>query len=100
MTAPSERAEPRGALPTLSTADIAGFLLVAVPVVVAFACTVWALGEFAFGGPVYGPGGQPWALGEWVISYADGFVRRGLSGEILLPFAHLFGACRHPLPRR
>src|SRR5262245_2344358 len=27
-----------------------------------------------------------WAYSEWLISYADGFVRRGLVGELLLRF--------------
>ncbi|HUG62871.1 MAG TPA: hypothetical protein VMP03_13560 [Methylomirabilota bacterium] len=66
--------------------------IVALPVTVGFVCTMRALMEFAYGGQIYGAGGQPWAFGEWMISYASGFVRRGLTGEILIPLAHLFGS--------
>jgi hypothetical protein len=27
---------------------------------------------------------EPWTISEWLISYAPGFVRRGLGGEVLL----------------
>src|SRR5262245_29774840 len=27
-----------------------------------------------------------WACSDWLISYADGFIRRGLIGELLLRF--------------
>ena len=30
-----------------------------------------------------------WAIGEWLINYSAGFVRRGLFGEIVLRLAHL-----------
>lgn len=29
-----------------------------------------------------------WAIGEWLINYSDGFVRRGLPGEVILLLAH------------
>jgi len=32
-------------------------------------------------------GGSPWSAGEWLVNYADGFVRRGLFGELYLQFA-------------
>ena len=34
-------------------------------------------------------GGHNWAVGEWLINYGGGFVRRGLTGQILLslPFS-------------
>lgn len=32
-------------------------------------------------------GGSPWSAGEWLVSYADGFVRRGLFGELFLRVA-------------
>ena len=32
-------------------------------------------------------GGDPWMAGEWLINYADGFVRRGLFGELFLAWA-------------
>lgn len=32
-------------------------------------------------------GGDGWSAGEWLISYPEGFVRRGLFGELLLRFA-------------
>ena len=31
------------------------------------------------------------AVGDWLINYAGGFVRRGLSGSLLIPLAHMFG---------
>jgi hypothetical protein len=76
--------------------DAVGLAVVALPVLVGLASTLRALWEFAWGGPIYGPGAQPWAAGEWVISYAGGFVRRGLGGEILLPFAELTGSVGAP----
>ncbi|MEZ9865242.1 hypothetical protein AB4353_18955 [Vibrio breoganii] len=33
---------------------------------------------------VYYIQGHEWVYGDWLINYADGFVRRGLSGEIFL----------------
>lgn len=33
------------------------------------------------------PLGEPWLAGEWFINYADGYVRRGLFGELFLRFA-------------
>jgi hypothetical protein len=32
-----------------------------------------------------------YTYGDWLISYADGFVRRGLGGEILIFISHLSG---------
>ena len=31
-------------------------------------------------------GGDPWTIGEWLINYQGGFVRRGLFGELFLMF--------------
>ena len=31
-------------------------------------------------------GGDPWSIGEWLINYRGGFVRRGLFGELFLMF--------------
>jgi hypothetical protein len=76
--------------------DALGLSVVLVPVIVGFVATLGALWEFAWGGPIYGPGAQPWAAGEWVISWAGGFVRRGLSGELLLPLARLTGSVGIP----
>ena len=28
---------------------------------------------------------DPWVIGDWLINYAGGFVRRGLMGELPLP---------------
>ncbi len=78
--------------PAAGRISVAGALLVIVPVAVGFLSAARALLEFAYGGDIYGPGGQPWAYGEWVISYASGFVRRGLSGEILIPLIRLTGS--------
>lgn len=33
------------------------------------------------------PEGEPWLAGDWLINYADGYVRRGLFGELFLRFA-------------
>ena len=33
--------------------------------------------------------GDPWSHGDWLISYSDGFVRRGLFGEIAFVFSDL-----------
>jgi hypothetical protein len=38
---------------------------------------------------------SPYVIGDWLINYRGGFVRRGLDGAILLPIAH---ALRSPLP--
>jgi hypothetical protein len=31
---------------------------------------------------------EQWTVGEWLVSYGGGFVRRGLSGELLLTASH------------
>lgn len=35
------------------------------------------------------PPDDPWLVGDWLIHYADGFVRRGLTGEVVLGIASL-----------
>ena len=35
---------------------------------------------------------DPWSYGDWEISYAGGFVRRGASGELLAALSSLLGA--------
>lgn len=42
------------------------------------------------------PGGE-WNASEWMIDYAAGFVRRGLSGEVLARLMHLTGLGFFPL---
>ena len=32
-----------------------------------------------------------WTIGEWLISYAGGFVRRGLPGELIHIISEFFG---------
>lgn len=39
--------------------------------------------------------GRNWPLGDWLINYEGGFVRRGLSGESLLLLSHLL--CVDPI---
>jgi hypothetical protein len=34
---------------------------------------------------------HPWITGDWLINYGAGFVRRGMSGEIMLALAHITG---------
>ena len=34
---------------------------------------------------------NPWTIGEWLISYAGGFVRRGLPGELIHKISEGFG---------
>lgn len=34
---------------------------------------------------------DPWQVGDWLIHHADGFVRRGLAGEVVLGFSALTG---------
>ena len=41
--------------------------------------------------------GSDWNSSEWMIDYADGFVRRGLSGEFLAHIMHLTGWGFFPL---
>ena len=31
-----------------------------------------------------------WITGDWIINYADGIIRRGLSGEILIFLSNIF----------
>ena len=38
-----------------------------------------------------------WAIGEWLINYSAGFVRRGLPGEVVLLLSHLTSARVIPL---
>lgn len=92
VPAPQCPLQPDAVPSSAAPPDLVGPALVLLPVVVGLACTLRALLEFAYGGEIYGPGGHPWAVGEWVISYADGFVRRGLSGALLLPIARLTGS--------
>lgn len=33
------------------------------------------------------PGGDPWMVGDWLINYGGGFVRRGLFGQLFLELA-------------
>lgn len=35
---------------------------------------------------------SPWTIGDWLINYQDGFVRRGIFGEAVLRLARLLGA--------
>lgn len=37
------------------------------------------------------PDNDPWLVGDWLIDYAGGLVRRGLSGEIMLGLSALTG---------
>lgn len=36
---------------------------------------------------VFYPGGDPWMVGDWLINYGGGFVRRGLFGHLFLTLA-------------
>src|SRR5207248_8769296 len=36
-------------------------------------------------------GWDGWTVGEWLVTYSNGFVRRGLSGELMLAFSRLSG---------
>lgn len=37
---------------------------------------------------LFGRGLQDWVYTEWLVDYSAGFVRRGLSGQVLYPLAH------------
>ena len=34
---------------------------------------------------------EPWIFGDWLINYGAGFIRRGLSGEVLIRIRDLLG---------
>ena len=34
---------------------------------------------------------EPWQMGDWLLNYSSGFVRRGLSGELFLALAAVTG---------
>ncbi len=56
----------------------AGFALTVLFVSLTFAFTYYA-------GTI--PQGEPWLAGDWFINYAEGYVRRGLFGELFLRVA-------------
>jgi hypothetical protein len=39
----------------------------------------------------YASNQNPWILGEWLVSYHGGYVRRGLAGSIILEVSDVFG---------
>jgi hypothetical protein len=43
----------------------------------------------SMGAAFYAFRGDPWSHGDWLISYSDGFIRRGLFGEIVFVVADL-----------
>lgn len=38
----------------------------------------------------FGPTANPWVIGDWLIDYAGGFVRRGLTGEFISLVGRIF----------
>ena len=75
--------QPPKAFPSNEQADslrlgikIANVTVALVVVVISF----WIVARQAFG-PA-SQGGDAWQTGDWMINYAGGLVRRGLTGEI------------------
>lgn len=52
------------------------------------------IGAFALGSVLFAARSDPTSHGEWLVHYGDGFVRRGLPGEIILSLSELTGI--HP----
>lgn len=50
---------------------------------------MWCLGAVLLGFHVHSQNG--WVLGDWMIDYRQGFVRRGLLASVLAPLAHATG---------
>jgi hypothetical protein len=70
---------PRGGNLFPKLYSIASILIVFVSI-----CLVW---RYTVGSRAH-MGWDPWAYSEWLINYAGGFVRRGLSGQIIAWFAN------------
>jgi hypothetical protein len=51
------------------------------------ALSLWAI--HTLGSAFYALRGDPWSHGDWLISYSQGFVRRGLLGEVLFNLSDL-----------
>lgn len=49
--------------------------------------SLWAI--HILGSAFYAFRGDPWSHGDWLISYSQGFVRRGLLGEVLFNLSDL-----------
>ncbi len=57
-----------------------------------FRVFIWLAASFlwlihSIGSAYYAFRGDPWSHGDWLISYTDGFVRRGLLGELIFGLA-------------
>ena len=49
--------------------------------------SLWVI--HSLGSAFYAFRGDPWSHGDWLISYSQGFVRRGLLGEALFNLSEL-----------